>query len=108
MDAVTLKQQELIVKNIVRACADIGKLNGTGYKYLYLANGFIAHYNIRGFKYYYSSRDLTEDILDREEDNTWRNFSPDCSNYAYYKSKREIYKKVCDTLRNKTLNLYNT
>jgi hypothetical protein len=108
MDALTLKQQSLIVKNVIRACEDIDKLNGTGYKYLYLANGFIAHYNLGGFKDYYSSRDLTADILDHQEDNTWRNFSPDCANYAYYKSKREVYKRICEALRNKSLNLYNS
>ena len=108
MDALTLKQQSLIVKNVIRACEDIDKLNGTGYKYLYLANGFIAHYSLGGFKDYYSSRDLTADILDHQEDNTWRNFSPDCVNYAYYKSKREVYKRICEALRNKSLNLYNS
>lgn len=104
----TDRQKSLIVNNIVKACYNIEKLTNTGYKYLYLANGFIAHYNLGGFKDYYTRKDLIVDILDHEEDNTWRNFSPDCLNYAYYKSKREIYKEICSKLRNKTLNLYNT
>lgn len=55
----TEKQKSLIVNNIVKACSDIEKLNGTGYKFIYLANGFIAHYNINGFKDHYSRDDLS-------------------------------------------------
>ena len=105
---LTDRQKSLIVNNVVKACYDINALNSTGYKYLYLANGFIAHYNLGGFRDYYSHRDLMADILDHAEDNTWRNFSPDCHNYEYYKSKREVYKAICSKLRNKTLNTWNT
>ena len=108
MDAITEKQKSLIVNNIVRACDDISKLNGTGYKYIYLASGFIAHYNIHGFKGYYSNSDLTRAILSNENSNRWDNFREGDSNYAYYKSKADIYSRIVAKLRNKQLNLYNT
>ena len=69
MDAITEKQKSLIVNNIVKACDDIEKLNGTGYRYIYLACGFIAHYNINGFKAHYSEYDLARDILSNARSN---------------------------------------
>ena len=112
MDAITEKQKSLIVNNIVKACDDISKLNGTGYKYIYLASGFIAHYNIHGFKANYNLVDcgysLSDAILANEHANRWDNFNPGDSNYAYYKSKADIYSRIVAKLRNKQLNLYNT
>ena len=104
----TEKQKSLIVNNIVKACNDIKTLNRTGYKYIYLANGFIAHYDLNGFICHYTRHDLLADILDHEDQNTWRNFSPDHADYLYYQSKKDIYKRICSKLRNKVLNLYNT
>jgi len=110
--AITEKQKSLIVNNIVKACDDIHKLNGTGYKYIYLASGFIAHYNIHGFKANYDLVDcgysLADDILANAAANRWDNFNPGDDNYEYYKSKADIYKRIVDKLRNKKLNLYNT
>ena len=51
---LTAQQQKNIVRNVLAACRDIEKLNKTGYSFLYLACGFIAHYDINGFKAYYS------------------------------------------------------
>lgn len=104
----TEKQKSLIVNNLVKACSDIRKLNRTGYKFIYLANGFIAHYDLNGFICHYSRHDLMTDILDHEDQNRWQNFSPDCLDYAYYQSKKDIYQRICSKLRNKTLNLYNS
>ena len=108
MDAITEKKKSLIVNNIVRACDDISKLNGTGYKFIHLANGFIAHYSINGFKGHYSNYDLTRDILRNADSNRWNNFREGDQNYHYYKSKADIYKRIVDKLYNKTLNLYNS
>ena len=47
------RQQDLIVSNVVKACKDITLLNKTGYNFLYLASGFIAHYNLHGFIDFY-------------------------------------------------------
>jgi len=105
---LTERQKSLIVNNVVKACSNINALNSTGYKYLYLANGFIAHYNIDGFRDYYTRKDLLADILEYEEQNTWRNFMPGQDNYEYYMSKKDVYKRICSKLRNKALNLMNT
>lgn len=108
----TEKQKSLIVNNIVRACSDINKLNGTGYKFIHLASGFIAHYNINGFKANYDLVDcgysLTDDILAHAAANEYKNFKPGDQNYDYYKSKADIYSRIVAKLSNKALNLYNT
>jgi hypothetical protein len=108
MEAITEKQKSLIVNNIVKACDDIEKLNGTGYKYIYLASGFIAHYNINGFKGHYSSNDLAMDILRNADSNRWNNFREGDANYHYYKSKADVYKRIVDKLSSKTLKLWNS
>ena len=92
---LTQRQQDLIVKNLVSACKDINKLNGTGYKFIYLASGFIAHYNIDGFKSYYSNAGkLQRTIEENAQYNQWKNFSKGDDNYDYYMSRREVYNRV--------------
>lgn len=108
MDAITEKQKTLIINNIVKACDDIEKLNGTGYKYIYLASGFIAHYNLNGFKGHYSGSSLADDILRNASANKWLNFREGDRDYLYYKSKADIYSRIVAKLHNKALNLYNT
>lgn len=112
MEALTLKEQDLIVNNVIKACSDISKLNKRGYNYLYLCSGFIAHCNIHGFKSNYDIVDcgysLADAILANEPANQWNNFREGDRDYHYYKSKAEVYKRICNKLRNKTLNLYNT
>ena len=108
IEPLTERQKSLIVNNVLKACSNINALNSTGYKYLYLANGFIAHYNIGGFRDYYTRKDLLADIFKYEEQNTWRNFMPGQDNYEYYMSKKDVYKRICSKLRNKALNLMNT
>jgi hypothetical protein len=112
LEAITEKQKTLIVNNIVRACDDIEKLNGTGYKYLYLCSGFIAHYNLQGFKSNYDIVDcgysLAHDILAHENSNKWINFREGDRDYLYYKSKADIYQRICNKLKMDYLNLYNT
>lgn len=104
----TEKQKSLIVNNIVKACDNIEKLNGTGYKFIYLANGFIAHYNINGFKDYYNYHDLMTDIIGNSSSNEWNNFRIGDKDYEYYKSKKDIYSRIVAKLRNKTINIWNT
>ena len=112
MDAITEKQKTLIVNNVIKACDDINKLNGTGYKFIHLASGFIAHYNIQGFRSNYDIVDcgysLADDILAHERSNMYLNFREGDKNYLYYKSKADIYSRICSKLRNKKLNLYNS
>ena len=91
---LTQRQQDLIVKNVVRALEDIEALNKTGYNFLYLASGFIAHYSINGFKAYYTTHSLEQDILDNARQNMWSNFQPGDRDYAYYKSKAQVYQRI--------------
>lgn len=94
MEALTLKQQQLIVKNVLAACKDIRKLNGTGYKFIYLAGGFIAHYNLMGFKDNYSDGTLSQDIKVCAHMNQFENFRDGEENAAYYHSKRDTYNSI--------------
>ena len=91
---LTQRQQDLIVKNLVSACKDINKLNGTGYKFIYLASGFIAHYDLNGFKAYYSEHSLQDDIEANAQFNQWKNFREGDDNYDYYMSRRDVYNRV--------------
>jgi hypothetical protein len=91
---LTPRQQDLIVSNVLKACDDIYALSRTGYKYLYLCSGFIAHYNHHGFMAYYSGHDLERDILDNARQNMWLNFGPGDRDYAYYRSKAEVYQRI--------------
>ncbi len=94
----TERQATLIVNNVVRACSDITKLNGTGYKYINLCPGFIAHYNRYGFIDYYERNSLREDILRNAEMNRWLNFRPGDENYEYYMAKADIYRRIVEAL----------
>jgi len=94
MQAFTPKQQQLIVSNVIKACGDIEKLNSTGYKFLYLCSGFIAHYNIDGFKAYYSEHSLIDDIEKNASFNQWKNFGPNDKDYEYYMTKRAVYNAI--------------
>jgi hypothetical protein len=97
--AHTPQQQKNIVNNLVAACRDIKKLNKTGYGFIYLASGFIAHYNLNGFiDYYTHESNLRNAILSNQRNNQWANFSPSDKNYAYYMSKRDIYNAVCEKI----------
>lgn len=94
MTPLTTRQQQLIAKNVLAACKDITKLNKTGYNFLSLANGFIAHYDLEGFKAYYSENDLQADIERNYLQNQWRNFRQGERNYDYYMAKRETYNMI--------------
>ena len=91
---LTPRQQTLIVNNVLKAVKNIELLNKTGYNFLYLASGFIAHYNLYGFKDYYSRHDLAKDIIRNYKNNQWTNFRPGDNGYEYYMSKAETYHKI--------------
>lgn len=98
LETLTADHAVRIVKNVVRACDDITKLNGTGYKYINLASGFIAHYNLHGFKDYYERNSLKHDILANAQNNQWLNFRPGDENYEYYQQKAMIYNRIVELL----------
>jgi hypothetical protein len=97
---LTERQQTLIVNNVVKATKDISKLNKIGYKFINLASGFIAHYNLYGFIDYYMNHDLEEDILRNKNANMWDNFRPGDNSYEYYMTKRNVYQRICEILEN--------
>ena len=94
MQALTERQKTLIVNNVVKAVKNIDNLNKTGYNFLYLASGFIAHYNLHGFIAEYSDRSLKHDIVSYAGQNQWKNFRPGESNYDYYMSKADVYNRI--------------
>jgi hypothetical protein len=91
---LTDRQVKMIVKNVIAACKNINDLTKIGYNYLYLASGFIAHYNLGGFINYYSRVSLVNDILKKERNNRWDNFRIGDENYEYYHQKGEIYSLI--------------
>ena len=94
MQALTDRQQTLIVNNVVAACKDITKLNKTGYNFLYLASGFIAHYDLHGFIDFYNHVSLKNDIVGFANQNQWKNFCPGERDYEYYMSKADVYNRI--------------
>lgn len=94
MTPLTQRQKELITKNVLAACRDITKLNKTGYDFLYLASGFIAHYNLQGFIAHYSEHSLKANIERNYLQNQWRNFREGERDFEYYRSKRECYNMI--------------
>lgn len=95
---LTERQKTLIVNNVVLAVKDIDQLNRTGYNYLYLCNGFIAHYNRYGFIEHYRDRNLKQDIMSNHLANQWNNFRPGDKDYEYYKSKADVYARIASKI----------
>jgi hypothetical protein len=91
---LTERQKTLIVSNIVKACRNIENLNKTGYKFISLASGFIAHYDLYGFIASYTGESLKRDIISYAGQNQWKNFRPGEQNYEYYMSKADVYNRI--------------
>jgi len=91
---LTERQKTLIVSNVVKACKNIDNLNKTGYKYLYLCSGFIAHYDLYGFIASYTGETLKQDLLSYAGQNQWKNFRPGERDYEYYMSKADVYNRI--------------
>ncbi len=97
---ITEKQKTLIINNLVKACKDISSLNKTGYNYIYLTSGFIAHCDLYGFINYYKRSSLKFDILNCQAQNQWANFRKGEKDYEYYAQKRDVYNAICDKIKN--------
>lgn len=96
---LTENQKTRLVNNILAACDDVEKLNKQSYKFLHLANGFIAHYSIWGFMDYYEEPNkLRKAILYNQVFNQWSNFKPLDKDYDYYMAKKEVYNRICEKL----------
>ena len=98
MQALTERQQTLIVNNVVKAVKNIDNLNKAGYNFLYLCSGFIAHYDMYGFIAEYSDRQLKHDILSYAGQNQWKNFRPGDRDYEYYKAKADVYNRIVQVI----------
>jgi len=98
MEAINTKTQALIIKNIVAACGNIEKLNKRGYEFLNSCSGFIAHYDLEGFKDYYRDNSLVADIEANYSQNQWRNFQAGERFADFYHSKRDIYNAILGNL----------
>jgi len=95
MTPMTQRDKELTAKNVLAACKDISKLNKRGYDFINLASGFIAHYDLEGFKRFYDEPgSLQADIERNARMNQWSNFRPGEQNYDYYMAKRDCYNMI--------------
>jgi hypothetical protein len=91
---LTERQKVLIVNNVVNAVKNIDSLNKTGYNFLYLASGFIAHYNLHGFIDFYRHISLKNDLIGFANSNQWKNFRPGERDYEYYMAKADVYDRI--------------
>jgi hypothetical protein len=97
MTPITPRQKSLIVNSFRRTfrADSIDLLTAPAYRYISLAGGFIAHYNLQGFRDAYRDIDaLKRDIQSNASINSWKNFSPGDKDYDYYKSKAEVYRAI--------------
>ena len=94
MTPLTERQKTLIVSNVVKAVKNIDNLNRTGYNFLYLESGFIAHYDLNGFIDFYSYVNLKNDIIGFAGQNQWNNFHPGERDYDYYMAKKDVYNRI--------------
>jgi hypothetical protein len=91
---LTERQKVLIVNNVVSAVKNIDSLNKTGYNFLYLASGFIAHYDLHGFIDFYRHISLKNDLIGFANSNQWKNFRPGERDYEYYMAKADVYDRI--------------
>ena len=95
MTPLTERQKTLIVSNVVKACKNIDNLSKTGYKYINLCSGFIAHYDLYGFIAHYSTpNSLKRDIISYAGQNQWNNFRPGERDYEYMMAKKDVYNRI--------------
>jgi hypothetical protein len=94
MTPLSERQKTLIVNNVVKAVKNIDNLNKTGYNFLYLCSGFIAHYDLYGFIASYTGQSLKRDIVSFAGQNQWNNFRPGERDYDYYMAKKEVYNRI--------------
>jgi len=99
--------------NLVFKTKDITKLNNPAYSFLHSLNGFIAHYNLQGFHWYYRDlrrliNDLDADYLrtDATRDETDIDFE-EWYGKAYNKSKADIKRGLADISEKYENEIYN-
>ena len=95
------RQADLIVSSLrkVFQTDNIDNLSNSAYKYLYQCSGFIAHYDLYGFRAEYANvNDLKRAIARNYGSNQWSNFRPGERDYDYYMEKKDIYNRICALL----------
>lgn len=96
MEPLTQTEIKSIVNSVnkVLKTRNIEHLTKAAYKFVMLSPGFIAHYDIHGFKAAYSNvNNLQADLERNYHAAMWLNFRPGEQNYEYYMSKAEVYKQ---------------
>lgn len=99
LELQTPRQVDLIVSSLrkVFETNDINNLTNAAYKFLYLSSGFIAHYNLYGFRIEYNDVEkLKRDLAKNHFSNQWNNFRPGERDYDYMMQKKEIYNRICE------------
>ena len=105
MDILTSAKANSIVKNVVQACEDINKLTGPSYQWLNFCSGFIAHYNLEGFKQEYQAHgSLRLAVLRLKNQNQWEHLIRG-EEGKYYKQKQDMYNRICEALE--TMDTFN-
>jgi hypothetical protein len=103
MELKTLRQTDLIVSSIrkVFETNDINHLTKSAYNFLSLSSGFIAHYNLLGFRDAYADvHDLKRELAQNYNSNQWNNFRAGERDYDYMMQKKEIYNRICELFQN--------
>lgn len=98
---LSARQVVMIVNNVrkVMLTGDTENLTKQAYDFLYQAPGFIAHYDLYGFRgYYENANKLADDIVANQNINQWRNFRPGERDYEYQMAKKECYNAICKML----------
>ena len=95
---LTEMQQTRIVNNIrnVLETKDIENLSKQSYYYISVCSGFIAHYDLYGFRdYYYDTDQLARDIVDNDGWNSDRsNFMKGDKYFEYQHTNGKVYKQL--------------
>ena len=97
MEPITPQKHRLIVNSFKRVfeSGEIEYLSKTAYNFIYLASGFIAHYNLGGFRDAYSDvSNLAAQIAQNFPANQWNNFHRGEQHYDYYMSKKAVYNDI--------------
>jgi hypothetical protein len=95
----TPRQCDMIVNSFAKvfATGDIENLTNSAYHFLMLCPGFIAHYNLGGFRGHYEDvQYLMNDIVRNLPANQWKNFTERDQDYAYRMQEKEIYNRVVE------------
>lgn len=97
LNPMTDKQKTMIANNVYKVILskNINFLTKQSYDFLNNCIGFIAHYDLYGFRdYYEDTNTLAKDILDNAESNQWVNFFKGENDYDYYMAKKELYNRL--------------